>query len=257
MKKSLCFPIFLLFSFKIMGQTLPVLASSKAVYSVGLGIGLGYTALKNETISPLIFTGFGAPISLTYRRESAISRQFLQLQYQAQTIQSPFDLPIEEVGGHLIFSYLRRIKSSAKSRFFWGAELRLEGVDRQMPKSLNSAFTVSLNSLNVNGLWDFSMGKNQFESEISVAVLGYNLRSGSNLSGVFDVSFFDYLKSNARFETLPKYLNATLRIAYFVPTNAKHFLWRVDYSGNYLGFKQRQYFGVLRNQISTSLTYQF
>jgi hypothetical protein len=239
------------------GQTTTTIAPTRPIHSISLGIGISHTVMKNETLSPLIFSGTDVPFHLTYRRESAVSKQYIQFLYQAQNLKSPFGLTSEEQGGHLLYGYLRKLKSYEKAAIYLGGEMHINGVYRNMPVNPNNDFLTILNSLNISGSMDYQLGKHHLEAQINLTVLGYNMRRGNNLSDDIGNGVTDALWANTRFETLPKYVNTALRLTYFVPTNAKHIRWRFDYLGNYYGFTQQQYFGVLQNQLTTSFTYQF
>ena len=91
MKKSLCTVLFwsLVLTYSI-GQATTEIQPSKPIYSLSLGVGLSHTALKTEVISPLIFSGTDIPFQLTYRREGALLKSYIQLQYQSTTLKSPF-----------------------------------------------------------------------------------------------------------------------------------------------------------------------
>lgn len=257
MKKLFYFLILLTQFNKIYGQTTTTIAPTKPFHSVSIGVGISHTAMKNKTVSSLIFSGYGVPFHLTYRRESNVSKQYVQILYQAQSLKSPFGFTSEEVGGHLLYGYLRKVKSYEKAAVYLGGEIQIQGVYRNMPVNPNNDYLTILNSLNLSGSISYKLEKHLLEAQISVAVLGYNMRRGSNFSDDIGNGVTDALLPNAKLETLPKYLNTALRLTYFVPTNAPHFRFRFDYSGNYYGFKQAQYFGVLENQLTTSLTYQF
>lgn len=257
MKNLLYFLILLTQTDKIWGQTPTINAPAKPIHSLSVGIGLSHTAMKNKAISPLIFSGIGLPISLTYRRQSAVSKQYAQILYQSQNLKSPFDLTSEELGGHLLYGYLRKVKTYQNGAFYLGGELQINGVYRNMPVNLNNDFLTVLNFLSVSGSMDYKLGKHLLSAQISLAVLGYNMRRGNNLSDDIGNGVTDALWANAKLETLPKFVNTALRLTYFVPTTAKHVRWRFDYLGNYYGFTQQQYFGVLNNQLTASFTYQF
>ncbi len=241
----------------IMGQTATENAPVKRANSLSLGVGFSHTALKFETVSPYIFTGVGVPFQLTYRRNSAVSKQSIELGYQSQTLKSPFGFKVVELGGQLSYSYLRRVKNSNKMNVFVGGSVRVSGVNRTMPQGLNNASTVVLSALHVSSLADYAVGKHRFEGQLSLAVLGYNLRPYNNLKGDFTETLWGNFTTNSRLETPPQYLDVFWRLGYFVPTNSKHFHWRFDYLGNYCGFQQRQFLGTLTHQFSTSFTYQF
>jgi hypothetical protein len=257
MKKLFYFLILLAQFNKISGQNTTNDALSKPIKSLSLGIGISQTAMKNKTLSPLIFSGTGVPFYLTFRQERAGFKTYLQFSYQAQKLKSPFGLTSEEQGGHILNGYLRKIKAYEKSAIYLGAEIQISGVYRNMPVNLNNDFLTVLNSLNLSGLMDYKLRKHHLEAQINLAVLGYNTRRGNNLSDDIGNGVTDALWANARFETLPKYVNAALRLTYFVPSNAQHVRWQFDYLSNYYGFTQQQYFGVLQHQLTTSFTYQF
>jgi hypothetical protein len=258
MKKLLCILLFWsLVLTPIIGQTTTETQPSKPLHTISMGVGLSRTALKLETVSPLIFSGIGVPFQLTYRREKPFSRQMIQLAFQSQTLKSPFGFKLVEVGGHLSYSYLRRVKSFSTTHVYFGGELGVSGRDRTMPQGMNNASSTLINALKLVSLADFRQGKHRFETQLSLAVLGYNQRPNNNFSGDSYGEFFKDFKSNARLEVPPQYLDVSLGVAYFVPTTAKHFSWRFDYWGNYSGFQQRQYLGVLTHQFMTSITYQF
>ncbi len=256
--KKLFYCIILLAQFnKTYTQNTTQNVSSKSIHTISLGIGFSHTAMKNETLSPLIFSGNGVPMHLTYRRESSVSKQYFQVLYQAQNLKSPFGLTSEEQGGHLLYGYLRKVKTYDKTAIYLGGEMLIGGVYRNMPVNPNNDALTILNTLNISSSVDYKLGKHLLSGQLSLAVLGYNMRRGSNLSDDIGNGVTDALWANAKLETLPKYLNAALRLTYFVPTNAKHFRWQFDYLGNYYGFQQAQYFGVLTHQFTTSFTYQF
>jgi hypothetical protein len=257
MKKVFYFLILLVQFNKISGQTATTITPSKATHALGLSVGLSHTALKLETVSPYIFTGFATPLQLSYRRENTVSRQSVEVAYQGQTLKSPLGFKIVELGGHLSYSYLRKVKNFNKMNLFLGGELRFSGANRSMPQGLNNTSNVILSSLNVSSLANYAIGKHQFDAQLSLAVLGYNLRPYDNFKGNFTDSFFDNLATNARWETPPQYVNTFWRLGYLVPTTARHFGWRFDYLGNYCGFQQRQFLGTLTHQLTTSFVYQF
>lgn len=257
MKKLYFLLILMTIVVKINAQTVSDNPAKKATHSLSLGVGFSSMALKNEAVSPLIFSGVGVPIRLTYRRESATSKQYYELLYQAQNLKSPFGLIVEEQGGHLLYGYLRKLRSYEKAAIYLGGEMHISGVYRNMPVNLNNDFLTILNSINISSSINYKLNKHLFEAQLSLAVLGYNMRRGNNLSDDIGNGVTDALWGNARFETLPKYLNTAFRLTYFVPTNAQHFRWQFNYWGNYYGFTQQQYFGVLQHQLTTSFTYQF
>jgi hypothetical protein len=260
MKKSLCI-IFLwsLVLTQIMGQATAEMPLSKPVHSLSLGVGLSHTALKTEVISPLIFSGTGFPFSLAYRRESVKSKQYAQLLYQSPTLHSPFDLRMNALDAFLLYGYLRKVKSFNKMNLFVGGEVQVMGSFRQMPQvGGNNDQGIMLNGLNLSSILTYSLNAHTFEAQVSIAALSYNLRTkDNNKIGAFEQSFSELVRFGAYVETLPNYLNTSLRMSYIPPLKSKHFRWRLDYWGNFQRFKQRQYMGVLQNQISTSLTYQF
>jgi hypothetical protein len=255
MKKPLCILTFLLLFFsKINSQT----EVPKRVYSLSLGVGLSHIALKTEVISPLIFSGTGIPFLLTYRRESAVLKHYIQLQYQATTLNSPFDFRMNTIDAFLTNGVLRKVKSFSKMNLYVGAEIQIMGSFRQMSQVINNDQVTMLMGLNLSSILEYSLGKHTLEAQVSIAALGYNYRAKDNFKiGAFEKSFSEFLRSESYFETLPNYLNASLRLSYIPPLNSKHFRWRLDYWGNLQRFNQRQYMGVLQNQILTSLTYQF
>lgn len=259
MKKYFCI-VLLVFGCSLtslIGQTTTEKPTLKPLHAMSMGVGVSHTALKLETVSPLIFSGIGIPLQLTYRREKPVSRQTIQLSFQSQTLKSPFGFQLVEVGGHLSYSYVRRVKSFSTTNVYLGGEFAISGRDRTMPQGLNNASTTLINALKLVGLADFRQVKHRFETQLSLAVLGYNQRPNNNFSGDSYGSFFKDFKSNARLEVPPQYMDVSFGVAYFVPTTAKHFSWRFDYWGNYSGFQQRQYLGVLTHQLMTSITYQF
>ena len=258
MKNSLCTLLFWsLVLTQIMGQataeTLP-----KPARSISLGMGLSRTALKMEMISPLIFSGSGVPFHLTYRRESTVYKQYIQLLYQAPALKSPFSFKMQALDAFFTYGYLRKVKSFSKAHLYVGCELQMMGSLRTMPQVINNDHVTMLNSLNISSIVDYAVGKHGFEAQLSIAALGYNIRSKDNFKiGAFEKSFSAFINSESHLETLPKYLNTAFRLSYVPPSNAKHLRWRVDYWGNFQRYSQRQYLGVLQNQITTSLTYQF
>jgi hypothetical protein len=256
--KKLFYCLILLLQFnKTDGQNTTVNQPSKHISSISLGVGISHTAFKNKAISPNIFSGTGVPFYLTVRRESAVYKHYFQVMYQTQNLKSPFGLTSEEQGGHLLNGYLRKIKSYPNSTIYLGAEIQISGVYRNMPINPNNDFLTVLNTLSLSSSMDYKLGKQQLEAQINIAVLGYNMRRGNNLSDDIGNGVTDALFPNAKLETIPKYLNTALRLTYFVPTNAPHVRWRFDYWGNYYGFTKQQYFGVLQNQLTTAFTYQF
>ena len=259
MKNALCTLLFWhLVLTQLMGQTTAELPPSKPVHSLSLGVGLSHTALKTEVISPLIFSGTGIPLSLTYRRENAVLKSYFQLQYQTPTLNSPFDFRMNALDAFLTNGVLRKVKSFNKMNLYVGCEIQLMGSFRQMPKVVNNDQVIMLMGLNLSSILQYSLGKHLLEAQASIAVLGYNYRAKDNLKiGAFEKTFSEFLRSEAYFETLPKYLNTSLRLSYVPPLKSQHFRWRVDYWGNFQRFNQRQYMGVLQNQITTFLTYQF
>jgi hypothetical protein len=258
MKKSLC--IIILWSLvltQIMGQATTEMPS-KPTHSISLGMGLSRTALKMEVISPLIFSGSGMPFHLTYRRESTVSKQYIQLLYQSPTLKSPFDFKMQALDAFFTYGYLRKVKSFSKANLSVGGELQMMGSLRTMPQVINNDQVTMLNSLNITSTVDYAIGKHGFEAQLSIAALGYNIRTKDNFKiGAFEKSFSAFINSESHFETLPKYLNTAFRLSYVPQSNAKHLRWRVDYWGNFQRYNQRQYLGILQNQITTSLTYQF
>lgn len=263
MKKLLFLLILTLPNVKILGQTAaenaPAIASTKSIRTLSLSVGLSHTALKTEVISPLIFSGTGTPLSLTYRRESARFKQCVQLQYQSPTLKSPFDFRMTALDVFLGYGYLRKVKSFSKMNLYVGGEVQVMGSFRQMPQvGGNNTQAVVLNGLNLSSLLDYSLGAHLLEAQVSVAALSYNLRTKDNLKiGASEENFSQLIAFGAYLETLPNYLNTSLLLSYVPPLKLKHLRWRVDYWGNFQRFQQRQYMGVLQNQISTSLTYQF
>ncbi len=256
MKKLRSVLIFLSISLNLLAQKTTELRP-KPVHSLGLGVGLSHTALKNSSISPLIFSGLGAPLHLTYRRESAKTKHYLQVQYQAQNLKSPFGFSIEEMGGHLIYGYLKKIKSHEKTTFYVGGNLQIQGVQRTMPQGQNNYSLMVLSTLNISGSMNYTLNKHLFEAQISVSTFGYNLWTGNSFNRNMDDGFFKTLPQNAQFQLPPNYLNASLRVSYFLPTASPHWRCRVDYWGNYYGFKERRFSDVLHNQLTTSVVYQF
>jgi hypothetical protein len=259
MKKILLILLFLSNGFaSAWCQSLIETMPSKPVHSLSLGVGLSHTGLKNETVSSLIFSTVGLPMHLTYRRESTVSRQYAQLQFLSQTLESPFKFMMEDVGGHLSYGYLRRIKSSTSMNIFLGGECQVQGAGRRMLNNINVPRLITLfNSLHLAGMMDYSIGKHKFEGQLNVALLGYNLRAGNNLSDAFVSDLFDALGTRGKFETLPNYLNLAWRLSYIPFVSTRHIQWRVDYWGNFHRFNKGQYLGVLHNQLTTSLTYKF
>jgi hypothetical protein len=267
MKKLLFLLVWALPNVKILGQTVaenaPAIPTTKPVHALGLSVGLSHTALKTEVISPLVFSGTGVPLSLTYRREGAKSKQYVQLQYQSPTLNSPFDFRMTVLDVFLGYGYLRKIKSfpkmNPKMNLYVGGEVQIMGSFRQMPQvGSNNTQAVMLNGLHLSSLLDYSLGEHRLEAHLSVAALSYNLRTKDNFKiGAFEENFSQLVAFGAYVETLPNYLNTSLRLSYIPPLKSKHWRWRVDYWGNFQRFQQRQYMGVLQNQISTSLTYQF
>jgi hypothetical protein len=257
MKKLFYFLILLAQFNKMSGQNTTENARPKPINALSLSVEISHTALKFETVSPFIFSGIATPLQLSYRRENTVSKQSVELGYQSQTLKSPFGYRVVELGGHLFYSYLRKIENYNKSNIFVGGQLYLSGANRTMPEGLNNESTVIMSSLNVSSLADYAVGKHRFEAQLSLAILGYNLRPDNNIKGNFTEGLADNFIANGRLETLPRYTNVFWRLGYLVPTNARHFHWRFDYLGNYCGFQQRQYLGTLTHQFSTSLTYQF
>lgn len=263
MKKLLFLLVLVLPNIKIFGQAVAentrLNVATKPVHALSLSVGLSHTALKTEVISPLIFSGTGVPLSLTYRRESAKSKQYVQLQYQSPTLKSPFDFRMTALDVFLGYGYLRKVKSFPKMNLYVGGELQIMGSFRQMPQAgSNNTQAVMLNGLNLSSLLAYSLGAHLLEAQISVAALSYNLRTKDNFKiGAFEENFSQFVDFGAYLETVPNYLNTSLRLSYIPPLKSKHWRWRVDYWGNFQRFQQRQYMGVLQNQISTSLTYQF
>jgi hypothetical protein len=257
MKKLFYSLILLLTINKISGQTSTGIVLPKTQNALGLSVGLSHTDLKFETVSPYIFSGFATPFQLTYRRENSVSKQSVELGYQSQTLKSPFGFKVVELGGYLSYSYLRKVKNFNKLNLYVGGELRFSGANRTMPQGLNNESTVILSSLNASSLVDYAVGKHRFDAQLSLAVLGYNLRPDNNLKSNFSETLADNFAKNGRLETVPQYTNIFWRLGYLVPTNSRHFHWRFDYLGNYCGFQQRQFLGTLTHQFSTSFTYQF
>jgi hypothetical protein len=257
MKKLFFLLILLPQILKISGQNQATDVSPKAVHALSLSVGLSHTDLKFETVSPYVFSGVATPLQLTYRRNNAVSKQSIELGYQGQTLKSPFGFKVVELGGHLSYSYLRRVKNFNKLNLFLGGALHFSGANRTMPQGLNNSSTVVLSSLNVSSLADYAVGKQRFDAQLTLAVLGYNQHPNNNLKGNFTEGFLDSYTTNARLETPPQYLNVFWRLGYLVPTISRHFSWRFDYLGNYCGFQQRQFLGTLTHQLTTSFTYQF
>jgi hypothetical protein len=259
MKKILLILLFLSNGFaSAWCQSVVETVPSKPLYSLSLGIGLSHIGLKTEVISPLIFSGTGTSFHFTYRRESAVLKHYIQLQYQAPTLNSPFDFRMNSLDAFLTNGVLRKVKSFDKTNLFVGGEVQIMGSFRQMPQVINNDQVTLLMGLNLSSILEYSLGKHTIEVQASIAVLGYNYRAKDNFKiGAFEKSLSEFLRSESYFETLPNYLNASLRLSYIPPLNSKHFRWRIDYWGNFQRFNQRQYMGVLQNQISASLTYQF
>jgi hypothetical protein len=231
---------------------------SKPLHSLSLGVGLSHTALKMEVISPLIFSGTAIPFYFIYRRESMASKQYVQVLYQSPTLNSPFNFRMNALDAFLLYGYLRKVKSFAKMNLYIGGELQIMGSFRSMPQVINNNQVTLLNGLNISSILDYSIGKHTIEAQLSIAVLGYNIRAKDNVKiGAFEETFSEFIGSESHLETIPNYLNTSLRLSYIPPLNSKHLRWRLDYWGNFQRYNQRQYMGVLQNQISASLTYQF
>jgi hypothetical protein len=231
---------------------------SKPLNSLSFGTGFSHTALKMEVISPLIFSGTAIPFHLTYRRESMASKQYVQLQYQSPSLNSPFNFQMNALDAFLMYGYLRKVKSFGKMNLYVGGELQIMGSFRSMPQVINNNQVTTLNGLNISSILDYSIGQHIIEAQLSIAALGYNIRAKDNVKiGAYEETFSEFIGSESHLETLPNYLNTSLRLSYIPSSNSKHFRWRLDYWGNFQRFNQRQYMGVLQNQISTSLTYQF
>jgi hypothetical protein len=230
---------------------------SKPVHSLSLGLVVSHTALKDETVSPLIFSGIRFPLNLTYRRESVVSKQYFQLYYQSVGLTTTTNFNLNQESGGLVYGYLRRLKSWKKTNLFVGAEIQLQGFKRDYIPASNSASMVLLNAFNLTGLVDYLLEKHKFEAQITLTAIGYNIRPMSNFfDNIADSRFKTFLDSG-KFESIPDYLNASFGFSYQPPTTSKHIRWRFDYWGNFYQFKQQQYFGVLQNQLTTSFTYQF
>lgn len=258
MKKLLYCFILLSQSGEILGQNVSTIdAPSQPAHSLSLSVGVSRTSLKFETVSSNIFKGTAAPLQLTYRRNSGVSRQSIELSYQSQTLKTSFGFKIVELGGHLSYGYLRKVKNFDKMNVFVGGSVRFSGANRKMPQGSNSESTVISSALNVSSLAEYAIGKHRFEGQLSLAVLGYNLRPYNNLNRNSEETFWDNFSMNARLETIPQYFDVFWRLGYFVPTTSRHFQWRFDYLSNYCGFQQRQYLGTLTHQLTTSFTYQF
>jgi hypothetical protein len=231
---------------------------SKPLHSLSLGVGLSHTALKIEMISPLIFSGTAIPFHLTYRRESIASKQYVQMLYQSPTLNSPFNFRMNTLDAFLLYGYLRKVKSFGKMNLYVGGELQIMGSFRSMPQVINNNQVTLLNGLNISSILDYSIGKHTIEAQLSIAAVGYNIRAKDNVKiGAFEETFSEFIGSESHLETIPNYLNTSLRLSYIPPLNSNHFRWRLDYWGNFQRYNQRQYMGVLQNQISVSLTYQF
>jgi hypothetical protein len=259
MKKSLC--IIFLWSFgltQIMGQATTEMPA-KPTHSISLGVGFSHTAMKITTISPLILKGVGVPLHLTYRRENTVSKHFVQLLFRQQTSKSPFGFDFTEQGGHLIYGYLRKVKSGDKLGVYLGGELQIQGVNGLTKKGYNSEVFLVLNGLNISSLVDYRLGKHFFEAQIALTALAYNRRPDTNLGRNFGKTAEDGvgLFTDARFEYPPQYLNTSLRLSYLPVLTAKHLQWRLDYWGSFYRFNPQQKYAVLQHQLMTSLTYKF
>lgn len=232
-------------------------SANKNRLSLSVGVGLNYTALKNEIISPLIFSNVGVPVQLTLRGEGSSSKNYVQIFFQSQTLTSPFNRPIEEIGGHYLYGHLRKVKTWKNARFWVGGELQTQVVNRNMPTSINSNFLVFLNTLNLTGQLEYELERHRFEGQITLTALGYNIRPSNNFNvRATEGTFISFLGSG-ELETLPKYVSGSLRLSYLPPSTAKHFRWQIDYVGAYSGFNDLRYFGVLQHQLISNLTYQF
>jgi hypothetical protein len=257
MKNALCTLLFWsLVLTQIMGQATAEMPS-KPVHSLSLGVGLTQIALKNETVSPLIFKGFGVPFSLTYRREKEASKHYFQLFYQSLSPTSSNNFTLNHESGGVIYGYLKRMKSWEKTHLFVGGEIQLQGFQRDYSPASNTTHMMLLNGFNVTGLMDYGLKNHKFQAQITLTGLGFNIRPKRNLyDNVVDSRFKTFVASGI-FESIPNYLNASLRLSYLPPTVSKHIRWRFDYWGNFHRFKKPQYLGSLQNQVTTSLTYQF
>jgi hypothetical protein len=257
MKKLYFLILLMTIVIKINAQTASDNPPKKATFNLSLGVGFSSMSLKNETVSPLIFSGTGALFHLTGRRDGALWKSYFQLLYQRPTLKSPFETPIEMVGGHLLQGYLRQIKKGENLRFFVGSEVQFQGVAYEMPTSLNSNFRTFLSSLNLTGQMEYTLKKHRIEAQIGLTALGFNARPDNNFSVRASDDTFISWAASGKLETLPNYLNSTWRLSFYPLSISKRFGWRLDYVGNYYGFKQQQFFGVVQHQVSTSLNYQF
>jgi hypothetical protein len=262
MKKLLYLLILLSQGSKIQGQIMSQTTPVKRTNALSLGAGISFNRLKNETSSPLIFSGVGIPIHLTYGRESAVSKQQIQLLYQSSTLKSPFDFELDEQGGHLMYGYLRKVKSFNKMTLLLGGEVHTQGAFWDAPKEGNNTSGMLMHLVNLSSELDYTVGQHRIEAQLSIAVLGVShlrpMNNGGKSFGQFsEGNYLTALLRNTQLETLPDYLNTTLRLGYTPILRGQRFQWRVDYCGHFYRFKQRQFFGVLQHQLTTSLSFIF
>ncbi|TAE40624.1 MAG: hypothetical protein EAZ70_03690 [Runella slithyformis] len=257
MKELLTFILLITHISLIKAQDTSRVLTQKPINTLDLGIGLGYTALQSKIISPFVFEGFGVPFHLTYRQKKRLKKQYIQVLFQNQALNSPFNARMDYTTGHLLYGYLRQVKKWQNGSLFLGGEWQTQISNRVIPNFINAQFFSVLHSLNFAGQLEYHLKKHQIEAQVALAVLGKRPDSNfiTTISDPKD-NAWSYMTSG-KVETLPQYFNGTVRLTYCPPSRLKFLRWRFEYVGNYHQFRQYNFFGVLQHQLLTSLTYQF
>jgi XisI protein len=256
--KNLLFSLVLTLNFaQTKAQSLPKDSLNKVIHNLGVGVGLSHTALQYQTVSPLIFNGLGVPVTINYKQEKPRSKEYIHVLVLNQSLKSPFNNTLDDLGVYLLYGYLRQLRAKGNNRFLLGGEFQFQGNFRQIRNFINTEYGVLLSGLNLTGQWEHRFKNHRIEAQLGIALVGFNRRPGKNFDvRAADRSFFTEY-GLGKFETIFDYLNGSLRVSYSPVLKAKHIAWQIDYVGSVYTSKQPQFLGVIQNQLSTSLNFQF
>jgi hypothetical protein len=237
--------------------TSPKDSLQKVTQTLNLSIGLGQTAVQFQTISPLIYKGVGFPFAVSYKQETAKSKEYFQVLMLSQSLKSPFKNILTNFELQTLYGYLYQIKAMKNGQFLLGGEFQFRANFQSIPTFINVSYPLFLNGLNLTGQWEHRFKNHRIEAQISTVTIGFNRRPDKNFDVRATNNFFIKEYSLGKLETIFNNLNCTLRLSYSPIPKLKHISWQIDYRGNVYTSKRPQFLGIIQNYVAYSLNFHF
>lgn len=246
-------------------------------YQLGLLVGLERTALRDDLLSPLIYSGNKLPIHLFYKFQGAEKRHNLLLSFKQGQSKSSTDNEVNSMNIVLQYSYLRHIKSirGGAIPIFIGITSDNFATFRQphfYSSNWNSSSKPSYDIaayIDLSLLAEYKIKENQkIDMQIMTPLFGYLVRAPYSL-GVPDKitevtetdeitagEIFGVMYRSREFATINKYLSLTLITSYEIDIS-RFFNFRLNHNLTYSRFTQPLNTRTFSNSLGCSIIFTF